>query len=33
MPAARPRRGKKEGFGVLIKVERAEDLTGTPLAI
>ena len=23
----------KKGFGVLIKVERAEDLSGTPLAI
>ena len=24
---------EKTGFGVLIKVERAEDLSGTPLAI
>ncbi len=24
---------EKKGFGVLIKVERAEDLSGTPLAI
>jgi hypothetical protein len=24
---------EKKGFGTLIKVERAEDLSGTPLAI